>query len=199
MRFIFSARFITGFFTGVISLFLLFVVAVPMINKLAQSKSKDSMAAPFLPNVVDAEFDWILQDLGGDDFDFSTLKGKTVFLSVWSPDCPYCVAELPYLQSLYEKTRDDGIEFAVVSVKESDKVLDLMIEYNLTYPIYTYKEDRPELYQTGKTPSTFIIAPDGKLAFRWMGPARWDDDSFINYLRGLSIMGQNPIADEVTN
>ena len=195
MKFVVSARFIAGFFTGVISLYLLFVVAVPMINYAFRSKFQEGMTAPFLPNTADAEFDWMLQDLGGDDFDFATLRGKTVFLTVWKPSCPVCVAELPYLQLLYDKTRGDGIEFAIVATERSDKILDYVVEFDLTYPIYTYAGDRPAMYQTGKTPSTFVIASDGKLAFRWPGAARWDDESFINYLRGLSLMGQNPISD----
>jgi peroxiredoxin len=198
MKFIFSARFIVGFFTGVMSLVLVFVA-------LLLRGGDDKMAVPFVPNEVDAVYDWPLKNLGGDEFDFSTLKGKTVFLTAWNPKCHNCIAELPYLQSLYERIQDDDIEFVTVTFKHSDEtvdeVLDLMAEYDLTFPIYMdeVEADRPLVYNPGQTPATFVISPDGKVAFRWMGPARWDDESFISYLRGLSIMGQNPIADEITD
>ncbi|MDP7640412.1 MAG: TlpA disulfide reductase family protein [Candidatus Hydrogenedentes bacterium] len=198
MKFIFSARFIIGFFTGVasiVSLYALFLLNLPRINEALRPRIQKEMAAPFLPNMTEAEFDWTLQDLGGDDFDLAALRGKTVFLTVWRSGCPICVAELSYLQSLYEKTREDAIEFVIVSTEQSERILDLVVEFDLTYPIYTYEGERPALYSTGKTPSTFVIAPDGKLAFRWVGAARWDDEAFINYLRGLSLMGQNPVSE----
>ena len=66
-----------------------------------------------------------------------------------------------------------------------DTLLDLVVEHDLTMPIYTYEGERPELYGINTVPFTFILAPDGTVAMRYKGAARWDDNATVEFMRGL--------------
>ena len=105
--------------------------------------------------------------------------------------------ELPHLQKLYEKVADDkNIAFMAVAIENEDKLPEVIQEFDLTMPLYTYEGDRPAEYSMGGVPSTFVIAPDGTFAVRFKGPARWDDETAVRYLKGLQAGA--PILEEVT-
>ncbi len=183
---IFGSRFFMGFVVGFIAGPVAILGFVYGYNRLLRGSVEDRIKPPaFLPMTLDAEYDWTLETLAGDPFHFSELRGKVVFLVVWRAGCEFCEAELPFLQNLYEKTGEEGLAFVTVAEKD-DRILDLVAEYDLTFPIYTYEGERPEVYQTGMVPSTFVLSPEGKLAFRWRGAARWDDDTCVAFMRELA-------------
>ena len=127
-----------------------------------------------------------MRTVAGDPVPFADFEGKTVFLTFWKPNCGTCLSELPYLQSLYEKIENDDIAFAMVAIDDSDDWLGFIAKHGLTFPIYVAK-DYPDMYRTGTVPSTFILSPDGTVAARFRGVAKWDDDSSVNFLRGLTL------------
>lgn len=183
---IFRARFFWGFVVGFIAGPVAFMAYVYGYNRIVGQSTLDKIKVPVLPMASEADYDWTLETLAGEPFHFSTLKGKVVFLTVWRAGCEFCEAELPFLQNLYDQTREDGIAFITVALKRNDRILDLVAEHDLTFPIYIVKGDRPKMYKTGIIPSTFILSPEGKLAFRFRGPARWDDDTCAAFMRGLA-------------
>lgn len=183
---IFRARFFWGFVVGFIVGPVAALGFVYGYNKVQQPSAADRIKPPaFLPMTLDAEYDWALETLAGDPFHFSELKGKVVFLTVWRAGCEFCEAELPFLQNLYDKTGEDGFAFVAVAEKD-DRIVDLVAEYDLTFPIYTYEGERPKVYTTGIVPSTFILSPEGKVAFRFRGASRWDDDTCVAFMRELA-------------
>ncbi|MEK7795810.1 MAG: TlpA disulfide reductase family protein [Candidatus Hydrogenedentota bacterium] len=151
---------------------------------------------PVFPS-ADADFSWTLLDLAGQQVPFESFRGKTIFLTVWKPSCVVCKHEMPLVQNLYDKVAGDNIVFATVAVdNEPDKIIDLAQEEGYTLPMYTYEGDRPSMYETGNVPSTFIISPAGKLVMRFKGPAAWNDDSCVQYLRGLAVGGETPDVEQ---
>jgi thiol-disulfide isomerase/thioredoxin len=52
-----------------------------------------------------------LIDESGKSFEMLRLEGKTVFINVWATWCPPCIAELPEIQQLYSKFKDEDILF----------------------------------------------------------------------------------------
>lgn len=184
--------FVAGFVSAAVLIPVVYVGSLYAIVRFwPRTNVTQGLEPPVLPT-TDAEYDWPLEAFGGGPFHFSELKGKVIFLTVWRPSCPTCEAELPFLQGLYEKIQsDEAIAFVTVATEKSDRILDLVAEYDLSFPIYTSPNERPALYQTRNVPSTFIISPEGKLVYRGIGAARWDDDAAVAYLRGLALGGQD--------
>ncbi len=91
---------------------------IPDKGKTLESR----LEAPSYPSTTLADYDWTVQSLDGQDFKMADAKGKVVFLNFWATWCPPCVTEMPSIQKLHEKLKDDGVVFVCVSNEETSKV-----------------------------------------------------------------------------
>jgi thiol-disulfide isomerase/thioredoxin len=145
------------------------------------------LEAPDLPAEAVADYHWVVKTLGGDDFSLEKVKGQVIFLNFWATWCPPCVAEMPSIQRLYEEVKDNGIAFVCISQEEGSRVKKFVEHYGYTFPVYTFKGDIPSVFASRGIPATFIVGPDGKIAFKHVGSAKWDDErciAFVKELRG---------------
>ena len=190
-------RFMAGFVLGALLSPVVIVVGLLGYSWLLSDSGDAALKAPVLPSTP-ANFDWTLTDYQtGEPMSLSEFRGKTIVLTVWNPTCGSCKLELPHLQNLYERIADDkNVAFMAVAVSNEDKRPEIIQDYDLTMPIYTFEGDQPAEYSMGGVPSTFIIAPDGTFAVRYKGAARWDDETAVRYLKGLQ--AGTPILEEVT-
>lgn len=94
----------------------------------------------------------------------SDLDGKGVMLNFWATYCKPCEKEMPYMESLYPKYKDD-IEIVAVSLDANELVIQQFIDkYDLTFPVlHDTKSEVMDLYKVGPIPSTFFIDPEGKI------------------------------------
>jgi thiol-disulfide isomerase/thioredoxin len=198
---IFNRDFFFGIGAGiVITIFvLLFVVFYYMFswwfmgsNILSSKKTVDpaktlesSLEVPSFPSITPADYDWSIKSLDGQNFNMADVKGKVVFLNFWATWCPPCVAEMPSIQRLYEKLKDEGVVFACISKEETSKVSRFIKEKGFTFPIYTMYDTPPAAFNTRGIPATFILSPEGKIAFKHTGSAKWDDEKSIDFIKGL--------------
>jgi len=146
---------------------------------------ESKLEVPSFPSTTLADYDWTVQSLDGQDFKMTETKGKVVFLNFWATWCPPCVAEMPSIQRLHEKLKDDGIAFVCISNEEASKINQFVREKKFTFPIYAMRGAPPAIYKTRGIPATFILSPDGKIAFRHIGSANWDDEKSIDFIKGL--------------
>ena len=54
-----------------------------------------------------ADLNFKLKDRDGNIIDVSKLKGQTIFINIWATWCAPCVAEMPSINSLREKLKDN--------------------------------------------------------------------------------------------
>ena len=116
----------------------------------------------------------------------SAFEGQTIFLNLWATWCAPCLAEMPYIQRLYE---DMGKEVAFVTIATDDDpaVAQRFIEEKgYTFPVYRVAGVMPELYRSTTLPTTWVISPGGKLATVHAGMANYDTKGFRAFLRSLS-------------
>jgi thiol-disulfide isomerase/thioredoxin len=198
---IFNGDFFVGMGAGiVVTLFLLLLFVfyymfawwLPGGNVLSRKKDsvrgktlESRLEVPSFPSTTLADYDWTVQSLDGQDFKMTEAKGKVVFLNFWATWCPPCVAEMPSIQRLHEKLKDDGIAFVCISNEEASKINQFVREKGFTFPIYTMRGAPPAIFKTRGIPSTFILSPDGKIAFKHVGSAKWDDEKSIDFIKGL--------------
>jgi len=154
---------------------------VPDKGKTLESR----LEAPSFPSTTLVDYDWVVQSLDGQDFKMADVKGKVVFLNFWATWCSPCVAEMPSIQRLYEKLKGEGVLFVCISNEESSKVSGFAREKGFTFPIYTMHGAPPAVFKTRGIPATFILSPDGKIAFKQIGSAKWDDGKSIDFIKGL--------------
>lgn len=98
-------------------------------------------------------------------------RGRVIFLNVWATWCPYCVMEMPDIQSLYEKYGDNG-DVAILGAAfpnlsgEGDEasVAAYLAENGFTYPTLMDAEGAfMRYYGISAFPTTFMIDADGNV------------------------------------
>ena len=60
----------------------------------------------------------------GEKIRLSQFKGQPVLLNFWFPSCPPCVAEMPDLETAYQKFKLQGVQFIGIQLLGLDTVAD---------------------------------------------------------------------------
>jgi len=139
------------------------------------------------PQKEKASFLIPLRTLEGEAFAISQLKGKTIFINFWASWCPPCVAEMPNIQSLYQKVAKEDIAFVMISVDDDlEKAQKFIQRKGYDFPVYFLSGSLPKVYHTQSIPSTFVISPEAKIVFKHSGMADYDTKGFRTLLVGSS-------------
>jgi peroxiredoxin len=79
--------------------------------------------------------DFTLTDLQGKAWHLQDLKGKVVLVNFWATWCPPCRKEMPDLDALYNKFKDQGFVVLAISDEEATKISPYIAEHKVSYPI----------------------------------------------------------------
>ena len=93
-------------------------------------------------------------------------------INFWTSWCGPCQAELPILQRVYEKYKDD-VQFQMVNLTvddQPDKVKKLVHEKGYTLPIlFDVSGEVSEVYQVFSVPTTYFVDKDGYIYKKILG------------------------------
>ncbi len=134
-----------------------------------------------------ADYNFSITSFDNKPLDFETLRGKKVFLNFWASWCPPCRAEMPTIEKLYSKVKNEkDLNFVLVSLdSDTAKAKRFIKEEGFSFPVYFLNGYLPAIYNSGTIPSTFVISPNGKIVSKEIGMADYDTDRFIKFLKGL--------------
>jgi peroxiredoxin len=108
--------------------------------------------------------DFALTDLDGKSWKISELKGKVVLLNFWATWCPPCNRELPDMQALYDKYKDQGLVVLAVSDEDLGKVKPFVAKRKLTYPVLLDPGRKVnDMFGIEGIPKSFVYDRDGKI------------------------------------
>lgn len=108
--------------------------------------------------------DFTLTDLQGTEWHLHDLTGKVVLVNFWATWCPPCRKEMPDLQALYDKYKDQGFVVLAISDEEAAKVRPFIGERKITYPVLLDAGRKVnDLFQVGGIPKSFVYDRQGKL------------------------------------
>ena len=108
--------------------------------------------------------DFTLTDLHGQPWSLKSLQGKVVLVNFWATWCPPCRKEMPDLESLYLKFKDQGFVVLSISDEEAAKVSPFISERKITYPVlFDPGRKVNELFQVEGIPKSFVYDRSGKL------------------------------------
>ncbi|HYC52648.1 MAG TPA: TlpA disulfide reductase family protein [Gemmatimonadaceae bacterium] len=116
-------------------------------------------------------------------------RGRVLVLNVWATWCPPCVYEMPSFERLREQVADSNLRIVAVSVDEfvpGDSVLAFARGLGVTFEIlHDSSRAIDRAYQITGYPETFVIARDGTIRKKWIGPADWASPANVALIRGL--------------
>jgi len=110
------------------------------------------------------EANFTLTDLQGKTWSLRELKGKVVLVNFWATWCSPCRKEMPDLNALYQRFKDQGFVILAISDEEADKVKPFIAERNISYPVMLDPGRKVnELFQVEGIPKSFVYDREGKL------------------------------------
>lgn len=115
------------------------------------------------------------------------LKGKVVFINFWATWCPPCRAEMPTLDALYRKLKDDN-RFVFLFMNEDDnqqKANDYLQSNGYIFPLVVPAGPIPSELYSGTLPTTLVLDKEGKVVMKHEGLANYNTDKFLEQLKGL--------------
>jgi peroxiredoxin len=92
------------------------------------------------------------------------LSGKVVLVNFWATWCPPCQKEIPDLETLYERFKDQGLLILAISDEDAGKVKPFMEKRKVSYPVLLDPGRKVnELFQIEGIPKSFVYDRSGKL------------------------------------
>ncbi|MGH6894973.1 MAG: TlpA family protein disulfide reductase [Geminicoccaceae bacterium] len=135
-------------------------------------------------------------DGDGREMTLEAFEGRTILLNIWATWCVPCREEMPALDRLQAKL--GGPDFVVVPLSIDREGLpavkafyeELGLEALGIYVDQSGKASR-QLGAVG-IPTTLLVDSEGREVGRTLGPAEWDSDEIVEFLRGF--IAERPAA-----
>jgi thiol-disulfide isomerase/thioredoxin len=174
---VFAFLYFTGLITpimgGIQSLLLATGIKKPNITLVNKENQTFDYAGKFV-------------NMDGAPVNLSDYKGKTVFINLWATWCPPCRAEMPHIESLYQKVKDtENLEFLMIALdKEMEKSKSFIDDKGFTFPVVHASYGLNNALQSESIPTTLVVNPKGEIIFYQEGMSNFDTEEFRNFLTG---------------
>jgi len=109
--------------------------------------------------------DFSLMSFDGRDIKLSDLRGKPVVLNFWASWCGPCRLELPLLEKMWQRYKDNGVVFLGVNIMDIEDEARVFIKnFRLSYTnLQNPPGDVASKYGVAVLPVTFFIDKEGKI------------------------------------
>jgi thiol-disulfide isomerase/thioredoxin len=130
----------------------------------------------------------VVHTADGKVFDLQRQKGKVIFINFWATWCPPCLAELPSINDLYLKVKDNhNIVFLSIDADNNLVKSSLFLKNKgYLFPVYSGNLTLPSAFYSGSIPTTLVIDKKGNVVFNHVDRANYADEKFEQYLTDLS-------------
>jgi len=131
--------------------------------------------------------DFDLKDPGGTSVRLADFRGKPLIVNFWATWCPPCREEMPSMQRAHAAVSKDGIGLIAINVGEdADTVAQFLASAQVEFPLPMDETSKVVMsYPVRGLPTTFVVDPDGRLAYVATGEREWDDPALLDLVRAL--------------
>jgi peroxiredoxin len=123
-----------------------------------------------------ATFDFVLKDQNNLPVKLADYKGKVVLVNFWATWCGPCKMEIPDMVKLYAQYKDKGLVIVGISIDDSPEQLQAFTrEFHMNYPVVQMRQEVEDAWGPFYGyPTSFIVARDGSICTKHIGPATHD-------------------------
>jgi len=118
-----------------------------------------------------------LSDIEQQTVRLSDYRGKLVLLNFWASFCAPCRREMPALESLWLRYRDQGLVVLALSADRDNlqRVSAFINEGRYSFPVLLDTEGEVrKTYEVRALPTSYLIGRDGRFVGRIIGEREWD-------------------------
>ena len=119
--------------------------------------------------------------LSGGTQRLSDLMGQVVFLNFWATWCGPCRIEMPSMEALYQRPKNQGFTIAAVNLAEDMQTVSAFIRRsNFTFPVLLDEKGSTGIqYGIQAIPTTYILDQRGIIISRITGSIDWNKPEVI--------------------
>ena len=169
------------------------IAAIFFIPQLAKAQVSTEAEKAFrdagltLLNKRQEPVDFTLPLLNGGNAALSSYKGKVIILNFWATWCPPCRAEMPSMETLYQRLKSRGLELLAVDLDEDKASVQQFIRNGrFTFPVLLDEGGKiGSKYVISAIPTSFIIDREGKIVGKVIGSISWDNPKVIAAFEAL--------------
>jgi thiol-disulfide isomerase/thioredoxin len=127
-----------------------------------------------------------LDDLDGRRVDLKRLRGSTVLVNFWATWCEPCREEMPSFVALARRAPAGSLRVLAVNVAESRaRVAQFLAAHPLDLTVLLDAHgEAAKAWQVAVYPSSFVVAPDGKVRRYVAGALDWNDPAIAGEVLG---------------
>lgn len=131
--------------------------------------------------------DFALQGPQGELYRLADFHGQPLIVNFWATWCPPCRAEMPAMQRAWEQLQDEGIGVIAINVGEDAESIEAFVEQvPVSFPLPMDTDSAvTQRWPLRGLPTTFVLAPDGRLVYKATGEREWDDPALLDRVRAL--------------
>ena len=116
--------------------------------------------------------------LQGEELRLAQLQGRPLLVNFWATSCPGCIKEMPHLAELYRELAPQGFRIIGIAMAYDppNHVIALSEAREIPYDIALDIQGQAAkaFGDVRLTPSSFLIAPDGRIVHRKVGEMNLD-------------------------
>lgn len=128
-----------------------------------------------------------LKSLRGENLKLSEHRGEVVLVSFWATWCGVCKQQMPKINEIYVRYRDEGFTVFAINVdKDRQKVNTWLRGMRVAFPIlFDVDQSVSEKYEVADMPSTYILDRDGNFRYVYSEYKAGMEDVFQKQIREL--------------
>ncbi len=140
-----------------------------------------------------------LKDISGNTVSLSDFRGKIVFLNFWATWCPTCVVEMPSMEKLHQRFKNQDFAMIAVNMQESEAQVKSFFE-RLQLSFTTLLDTSGEVaagLAVNALPTTYFLDKEGRIIGFALGPREWDNQASIALFEFLINRRTEPLATRI--
>jgi peroxiredoxin len=142
--------------------------------------------APEVNLVVAPPFD--LLDPQGKHHQLKDYRGRVVIVNFWASWCVPCRRELPSMNRAWAKLKPKGVVMLAINLgEEVEAVQAFLKDFPIDFPVLLDRQGRTsQEWRVRGLPTTFVLNPQGEIAYREIGEREWDAAALLHKVLTLS-------------
>ena len=146
-------------------------------KQLANTTKQITTSEPSNKSSLVKATDFKLKNLDGKEIYLSQFKGKKVFLNFWATWCPPCKVEMPFIEKIYQETKNSDLVIISVNVGEDAQTVKAFMASNGYHFTTLLDTDNKvsSIYNITAIPASIFIDKDGYIVKNHTGTLSYED------------------------